>query len=84
MDYSREINKLSEMLTTVGIAHEVRDLFDGYQILTDTWDVVCHGFSYGNKRGLLEGYKGPFVTEYDDVTGYLTAEQAFELIINYK
>ena len=40
-------------------------------------DAVCHNFSYGGKEGLLE-IMGPEVDDYDDVCGWLTAEQAFK------
>jgi hypothetical protein len=45
-------------------------------------DAVCHKYSYGHERGLLEVMAhGPYyaeITDYD-VVGYLTATEAFEL-----
>ena len=45
-------------------------------------DVICHKFSYGGKDGLLE-YMGVGIPEEvgDDVEGYLTANEAFQVII---
>lgn len=47
------------------------------------WDVACHDGTYGNREGLLEGFQGPFATELDDVAGWLTCEQALEMVETY-
>lgn len=47
-------------------------------------DVICHKYSYGGDRGLLE-IMGLVDNEYDDVEGYLTAEDVFKRIsLHYK
>lgn len=38
-----------------------------------SWDVICHKYSYGGDRGLLE-IMAPFAENEDGVVGYLTAE----------
>jgi len=45
-------------------------------------DAVCHKFSYGGEEGFLE-VMATGICEYDDVIGYLTAEQAFEYFVKY-
>lgn len=47
------------------------------------WDVACNDCTYGNKLGLLEGMGGPFVTEDDEVTGWLTYQDALEMVLPY-
>lgn len=49
----------------------------------DFCDVICNDASYGHQDGLLEGYMGPFVTECDEVAGWLTANEAFAKILAY-
>jgi hypothetical protein len=46
----------------------------------DGSDVALNTATYGHSDGLLEGYKGKFRTEYDDVTGYMTAQEAYEIL----
>lgn len=73
-------------------------MFNGYQIIcykpgtncckrddSNNWafDIICHDGSYGHDNGLLEGSGGPFVTEYDDVTGWLDVQDALDLILNW-
>ena len=45
-------------------------------------DAVCHEYSYGGNKGLLE-VMADSIVEYDDVLGYLTAEEAFEHFVRY-
>lgn len=55
--------------------------YPAYQIrLGDLADAIEHGFSYGNQRDLLEIMGGLTEEEmkYDDVLGYLTAEEVFK------
>lgn len=67
--------------------HDIKlhTIHDGVQAMCyafgeQVWDVVIHCGSYGHEDGLIEGYMGPFVTEYDDVSGWLTAREAIELV----
>ena len=45
-------------------------------------DVICHEYSYGGDEGLLEimGLLDEEESEYDDVIGWLTAENVFARI----
>ena len=83
----REIERLIEMLTNADIPFEVTDDVMGNsnnQIWYPNFekhicDVICHEYSYGGKDGYLE-IMGLSDNEYDDVEGWLTAEQVFERI----
>lgn len=71
------------MLEEANIPHTVKVCYnyDGMKIVfNDGSDVALNTATYGHNDGLLEGYMGNFRTEYDDVTGYMTAEQAFEIL----
>lgn len=46
-------------------------------------DFICHSGSYGYMDGLLEGADGPFASEYDRVTGYLTATEVVRKVTEY-
>lgn len=48
----------------------------------ENWgDVLINSYSYGRKKGLLEGGYGPFATPNgNQIMGYLTAVEAFEII----
>ena len=47
--------------------------------------VICGTYTYGGDQGLLEimGLLTPEEEEYDEVLGYLTADQVFERIKNH-
>ncbi len=64
------------------IPYKVEVSNDGLKIVfSDGSDVALNSYIQGYKEGLLEGYNGKFITDtYDRVTGYLTAEQAFDLL----
>ena len=76
---SKEIMLLAMGLIERGIAFRFRRLYDGYQIIAadESWDVICHNFSYGGNLGLLE-IMGKYAE--DDVEGYLTADAIFARI----
>lgn len=40
------------------------------------YSIICHDFSYGHEKGLLEIYNN----HWNDVCGWLTAEEVFEII----
>ena len=70
----------------VGI--ETKPLYDGFItiIYVDDdrkCDFICHHGSYGHEDGLLEGKDGPFATDYDSVTGYLTATEVVRMVTEY-
>ena len=48
---------------------------------SQNWDAICHDGSYGNKDGLLE-VMGRAVNRnlYDDVEGYLTADEILKRV----
>lgn len=81
--YVAESAKLVILLTAAGIPHEVRTLYDGVQVLypslsRSVGDVVCHSWSYGRERGLLEVMGVGCEDEDDNVEGWLTAETIFD------
>lgn len=68
-------------LEEANIPHTVKVCYGGMKIVfNDGSDVALNTATHGHNDGLLEGYMGKFRTEYDDVTGYMTAEQAFEIL----
>ena len=68
-------------LEEANIPHTVKVCYDGMKIVfNDGSDVALNTATYGHSDGLLEGYNGNFISEYDAVTGYMTAEQAFEIL----
>lgn len=80
--YKIEIRKLAKGLEERNIHYELKPLFDGWQIWCDDWDAICHSFSYGHERGLLE-IMGILVDEDevgDTVEGHLTAEEVLKKI----
>jgi hypothetical protein len=79
--FEKEINKLASLLDKAGIPYEMNELFDGWVIcypndVERESDVICHKYSYGHEEGLLEMMG---LTEDDDVQGYMTAEEVFEV-----
>ena len=81
--YVTESANLVRLLVVAGVPHEVRILYDGVQVLypnlfRSVGDVVCHNFSYGHERGLLEAMGVGACDEEDDVEGWLTAETVFD------
>ena len=83
-----EILKLRQMLCKAGIPHTLSRMYDGWQIIyfrgkEQVADVVQHGFSYGAEKDMLE-LQGlllkPQEKEYDDVVGYLSANEVFKRI----
>lgn len=80
-DYT-ELNKLWDMCQSAGWNVIKLPCWEGQQIIlkdihgTQLNDTVIHGFSYGHEQGLLETWHE---TEWDDVEGYLTAEQVFAI-----
>lgn len=82
MNYKYEILKLASLLQARGHHFSVKDLYDGAQVILynsrnyKIADAVCHSFSYGHEKGLLEimglGAEG-------DVIGWLTAEDVLRI-----
>lgn len=81
-----EFNKLVSMCVDAGWDFEVRDCWDGRQIILYSKtsnmyeknrrvlnDVIIHNSSYGHEEGLLETWGK------DDVEGYMTAKQVFSI-----
>ena len=80
-----EMNKLANGLTERGIEYERHEFFDGEQICCNFWDVICHSGSYGHEEGLLEIMDIThwlLANDYDDVEGWLTAEEILNRIDN--
>lgn len=85
-----ELQKLANYLNEHGIEYEWYSVMGGApdQIAVPSkkncqWDAICHCYSYGGTRGLLE-IMGDILTnedrEYDSVVGYLTAEDVITRI----
>ena len=79
--------KLINMLIAQGIPFEVEESFGTPHICYPSRNervcsVICHWFSYGNEKGLLEimGLLTEEESEYDNVIGYLTANDVFKRI----
>lgn len=84
-----ELKKLKKYLDKNEIANEwnsvvgYRDqivVYDDQKHEVRLWDVICHKYSYGGVKGLLEIY-GSLCT---DVIGYLTADDVIKIIENHK
>ena len=89
-----EMDKLENYLSENNINYNRGRHRDGFsdwdQILVYdddrlVWDAVCHEYSYGYEQGLIEimdhcpkGLLTEDEREYDDVLGYLTAEDIIE------
>lgn len=63
-------------LTMRSVPFKVRSYKGGLQVYDPDfeWDVICHWGSYGHEDGLLEIMGRYNRNEYDDVEGWLTAE----------
>lgn len=70
-----EMDKLEKGLKAKGLSYERRPLFGGEQIICGQWDAVCHCFSYGYEKGLLEVMGLPSLCGDCDVRGWLAAEE---------
>lgn len=72
--YVREVNG-------VGNDHLCYPVFGEGRICS----VICGKYTYGGEEGLLEimGLLTPEEEEFDDVLGYLTADQVFKRIKNH-
>jgi len=68
-NYNKEMKRLAEKLANVGEPFTYRRTYDGYQILCQDWDAICHSSSIGHENGLLEAYDG------FRLKGDLTAEE---------
>lgn len=82
-----EILKLKNMLEKAEIPFEFSEIFGGYHITyPDNKFRICsvieHDYSYGNGQDLLEikGLLTKNEKKYDEVIGYLSAEEVFKRI----
>ena len=82
-----EIEKLEAHLRDLGVPHDKHELYDGFQISVFDgkgkyrFDAICHCFSYGGPRGLLE-VKGWWLLGRYGVEGFLTAEDVMKLYLD--
>lgn len=79
-----EMDKLISLLCRFNIPFDMAIHFGRPQIAYPSFDmhicdVVCHWGSYGHERGLLE-IMGLCNDKFDDVEGWLTAEEVFKRI----
>ena len=78
------ILKLDELLNTAGIPHALDKCWDGWRIAYPCSpkdgaceiDFIQNGQSYGSKQGFLEMLDW----RTDEVVGWLSVEQAFEIM----
>ena len=82
-----EILKLKNMLEKAEIPFEFSEIFGGYHITYPSnkfriCSVIEHDYSYGNEQDLLEikGLLTKNEKKYDEVIGYLSAEEVFKRI----
>ena len=86
--YLSEFSKLVNMMMLEGIPFRFNTMWDGYQLHYEVGgreicDVICHSGSYGSDHDLLE-MMGLTPEDYDDtVRGYLTANEAFGIILEH-
>ena len=87
MNKYKEILRLKGMLEKAKIPFEFSELFRGYHITYPSnkfriCSVIEHDYSYGNAQDLLEikGLLTQKEKKYDDVIGYLSAEEVFKRI----
>ena len=73
--YFTEIKKLINGLAVKGIDWDLNIFLNGFQVKCEDWDAVCHDGSYGHEEGLLEVMGTTCQNEYDDVEGWLTADE---------
>lgn len=81
--YLIEMNELMLGLAKRGIDFNFSQIFDGFKIAVPSqgWDAICHGNSYGCRSALLEVMGSAVVrVDYDDVEGYLTAQEILNRI----
>jgi hypothetical protein len=82
----REISRLAQYLTVMGVPFTAKPLYDGYQIIVNDnngdyeWDAICHSGSYGHEKGLLEIMGSIVNSPYDEVEGWLTAEEIVDRV----
>ncbi len=80
----KEILRLDELLNTAGIPHALDKCWDGWRIAYPCGandgnceiDFIQTGQSYGSEQGFLEMLDW----NTDEVEGWISAEQAFEII----
>ena len=86
--YWTEMKKLHNMLEEEGIPHKIiKDVFDGYQLVypdekNPVCDVICHEYSYGGKKGLLE-MSGLCPEDEEGIIGFMTAKQCYRKIYKH-
>ena len=90
MKTNKEMEKLIVMVDNANYDSYITEVFETLQLNLEKngkriGDIICHEFSYGGKNGLLEIMGCGIKDEYgkDDVKGYLTAEECFEIIRRY-
>lgn len=83
----QSILMLHYMLEAAKIPHELRRIFDGWQVVyivngRCVADAIEHEYSYGVKEDLLElsGLLTEEESKFDTVKGYLSAQEVFDRI----
>ena len=78
-----EIHKLRQLVEEAGWEHSFERFLGGYALIlfnrdTQVGDAVLHGGSYGHDDGLLEIVGKGVRSAFDDVEGYLSADEVME------
>lgn len=72
-----EMIKLIQILTKKGVPFKVYFSYDGLAICAPNgeWDVICHKYSYGHERGLLELKSYKYIHTEDNIRGWMSADE---------
>jgi hypothetical protein len=78
--YKKELRKLAKGLIERGYNFTFNSICCGWQIRCEDWDAICHEYSYGSERGLLEIMGSIVQVDNDNVEGWLTAKEVLKRI----
>lgn len=87
-----EFAKVMKYLVENNIPCELKSRFGGYLCFVPSteekeFDFICHKYSYGHQKGLIE-ITGSIITDeeskFDSVVGWLTADNVIERIKKYQ
>lgn len=70
-----EMVKLGAELMARGIEFTACAMSSGMAIVCNGWDAVCHDYSYGHEKGLIEVMG---IMDNEDVVGWLTAQEILD------
>ena len=75
--YMVELTRLMVGLMERNIGFTFTPFMNGGKVEVEdmSWDAICHDGSYGHQEGLLEIMGSIVKIDYDDVEGWLTADE---------